>query len=369
MLQFENDAQNGAKILVIGVGGGGCNAVNRMIDAGMTGVDFIAVNTDHQALDGSMAEMKVQIGEKLTRGLGAGGNPQIGQEAAEESLDDIMKYIQGTDMVFITAGMGGGTGTGAAPVIAKAFKEADVLTIGVVTRPFTFEGIKRSSHAETGIGYLKKYVDSLVVVPNDRLLQIAEKNTSMIESLNMADEILKQGVQGISGLITEAGLINVDFADVSTVMKNRGIAHMGVGRGRGENRVVDAVKNAVASPLLETTINGAKAVLLHVMGGYDLGMLEVNQAADEIQKAADEDAIIILGTAIREDMQDEIAITVIATGFDEASRPVEEFKNDEQDQDTDTDDREEGYTSTKDSDGRETGAINIPNFLSSTKKF
>ena len=250
-----------------------------------------------------------------------------------------------------------------------AFKEADVLTIGVVTRPFTFEGIKRSSHAETGIGYLKKYVDSLVVVPNDRLLQIAEKNTSMIESLNMADEILKQGVQGISGLITEAGLINVDFADVSTVMKNRGIAHMGVGRGRGENRVVDAVKNAVASPLLETTINGAKAVLLHVMGGYDLGMLEVNQAADEIQKAADEDAIIILGTAIREDMQDEIAITVIATGFDEASRPVEEFKNDEQDQDADTDDREEGYTSTKDSDGRETGAINIPNFLSSTKKF
>jgi len=306
-----------AKIKVVGVGGGGCNAVDRMIDAGLKGIQFMAVNTDKQALEKSKAETKFQIGEKLTKGLGAGANPEIGQKAAEESLEELGKFISGSDMVFITAGMGGGTGTGASPVIAKAAKDQGILTVGVVTRPFTFEGRKRGDHAELGIKFLKKYVDSLVVVPNDKLLQISEKNTTMLQAFAMADEVLKQGVQGISDLIAETGMINLDFADVKTVMSDRGIAHMGVGRGKGDDRVSQAVKNAIESPLLETSVNGAKAILLNITGGYDLGMLEVNEAADQIEKAADKDAIIILGTAVKEDMQDEIVITVIATGFEE----------------------------------------------------
>jgi cell division protein FtsZ len=317
MLQFEVNDERTAQIKVIGIGGGGSNAVNRMIDAGLKGISFIAINTDKQALACSKAETKIQIGEKLTKGLGAGANPEIGQKAAEENIDDLTKFITGSDMVFITAGMGGGTGTGAAPVIAKAAKDAGILTVGVVTKPFTFEGKKRREHAELGIKFLKKYVDSLVVVPNDKLLQIAEKNTTMLEAFNMADEVLKQGVQGISDLIAEAGLINLDFADVKTVMNDRGIAHMGVGRGRGEKRVQDAVKHAIESPLLETSINGAKAILLNIMGGYDLGMLEVNEAADQIEKAADKDAIVIFGASVKEELQDEIVITVIATGFEE----------------------------------------------------
>lgn len=317
MLQFEVNEEKNAQIKVIGIGGGGSNAVNRMIDAGLKGISFITINTDKQALACSKAETKIQIGEKLTKGLGAGANPEVGQKAAEENIDDLSKYIAGSDMIFITAGMGGGTGTGAAPVIAKAAKDAGILTVGVVTKPFTFEGKKRRDHAELGIKFLKKYVDSLVVVPNDKLLQIAEKNTTMLEAFNMADEVLKQGVQGISDLIAEAGLINLDFADVKTVMSDRGIAHMGVGRGKGEKRVQDAVKYAIESPLLETSINGAKAILLNIMGGYDLGMLEVNEAADQIEKAADKDAIVIFGASVKEELQDEIVITVIATGFED----------------------------------------------------
>ena len=321
MLQFEVNQEDSAQIKVIGVGGGGGNAVNRMIEAGLKGVSYIVVNTDKQALNASVAETKVQIGEKLTRGLGAGANPDTGMKAAEESLEDITKFFDGADMVFITAGMGGGTGTGAAPVIAQAAKEMGILTVGVVTKPFTFEGKIRKDRAELGIEYLKRYVDSLVVVPNDRLLQIAEKNTTMKEAFSMADDVLRQGVQGITDLIAESGVINLDFADVKTVMSDRGIAHMGVGVGRGENRVIDAVKDAIGSPLLETSIDGAKAILLNIMGGYDLGMLEANEAADLIEKAAARDANIIFGASIKEELQDEIRITVIATGFDDGQKP------------------------------------------------
>ncbi len=317
MLQFEVNVEDKAQIKVVGVGGGGGNAVNRMIEAGLKGVSYIVVNTDKQALNRSVAETKVQIGEKLTRGLGAGANPETGMKAAEENLEEITKYFDGVDMVFITAGMGGGTGTGAAPVIAKAAKESGILTVGVVTKPFTFEGKRRRDHAELGIEYLKKYVDSLVVVPNDKLLQISEKNTTMQEAFSMADDVLRQGVQGITDLIAESGVINLDFADVKTVMSDRGIAHMGVGVGKGENRVIDAVKEAIGSPLLETSIDGAKAILLNIMGGYDLGMLEANEAADLIEKAAARDANIIFGASIKEDLEDEIRITVIATGFDD----------------------------------------------------
>lgn len=324
MLQFEVNVEDNALIKVIGVGGGGGNAVNRMIEAGLKGVSYIVVNTDKQALNGSVAETKVQIGEKLTRGLGAGANPETGMRAAEENLEEITKYFDGVDMVFITAGMGGGTGTGAAPVIAKAAKERGILTVGVVTKPFTFEGKRRRDHAELGIEYLKKYVDSLVVVPNDKLLQISEKNTTMKEAFSMADDVLRQGVQGITDLIAESGVINLDFADVKTVMSDRGIAHMGVGVGRGENRVIDAVKEAIGSPLLETSIDGAKAILLNIMGGYDLGMLEANEAADLIEKAAARDANIIFGASIKEELEDEIRITVIATGFEDDEQMAEE---------------------------------------------
>ena len=324
MLQFETSVEDNAQIKVIGVGGGGGNAVNRMIEAGLKVVSYIVVNTDKQALNASVAETKVQIGEKLTRGLGAGANPETGMKAAEENIEEIVKYFDGVDMVFITAGMGGGTGTGAAPVIAKAAKEMGILTVGVVTKPFTFEGSKRRKHAELGIEYLKQYVDSLVVVPNDRLLQISEKNTTMKEAFGMADDVLRQGIQGITDLITESGVINLDFADVKTVMSDRGIAHMGVGTGRGENRVIDAVKEAIGSPLLETSIDGAKAILLNIMGGYDLGMLEANEAADLIEKAAARDANIIFGASIKEDLEDEIRITVIATGFDDGEAEAEE---------------------------------------------
>ncbi len=318
MLQFETPLDTPARIKVVGIGGAGCNAVNRMIDANLQGISFIAVNTDRQALNSSKSETKIQIGEKLTKGLGAGGNPEVGQRSAEESLETLEKFLKDSDMVFITAGMGGGTGTGAAPIIAKAAKMAGALTVGVVTRPFTFEGKKRWEHAELGIRFLKNYVDSLVVVPNDKLLQIAEKNTSMLQAFALADEVLKQGVEGIAGLIGEAGIINLDFADVKTVMSDRGIAHMGVGRASGEGRVQEAMKTAIDSPLLETTITGARAVLLNVTGGYDMGMLEVNEAADYIAKQADEDAIIIFGASVREDMKDEISVTVIATGFEDS---------------------------------------------------
>ena len=320
MLKFEAPADTPAVIKVVGVGGAGCNAVNRMIDSNLQGVSFIAVNTDKQALNKSKAETKIQIGEKLTKGLGAGGNPEVGQKSAEETLDVIESMLEGSDMVFITGGMGGGTGTGAAPIIAKAARASGALTVGVVTKPFTFEGRKRKEHADLGIKFLKNYVDSLVIVPNDKLIQISEKNTTMLQAFARADEVLKDGVEGIAGLISEAGLINLDFADVKTVMSDKGVAHMGVGVASGENRVAEAIKNAVESPLLETSIKGAKAVLLNIMGGYDLGMLEVNDAADLIQKDCDEDAMIIFGTSIKEDMENEIKVTVIATGFEDTDK-------------------------------------------------
>jgi len=291
--------------------------VNRMVEAGLKGVEFIAVNTDRQALNRCLSETKIQIGEKLTRGLGAGANPEIGQKAAEETLDEITALLEGADMVFLTAGMGGGTGTGAAPIIAKAAKDMGILTVGVVTKPFTFEGAKRRRQAELGISFLKKYVDSLVIVPNDKLLANCEKNTSMLQAFQMADDVLRQGVQGISDLISDFALINVDFADVKSVMTDRGVAHMGVGHASGDDRAKHAVKAAIESPLLETTIAGAKAILLYVAGGYDLGMLEVSEIASLVEEQADRDCILIFGAAVNEDMQDEISITVIATGFDE----------------------------------------------------
>lgn len=317
MLQFETDQEKAAVIKVIGVGGGGCNAVNRMMEANLKGVSFIAVNTDKQALNKCKSETKIQIGEKLTKGLGAGGNPEKGQKSAEETLDDIVALLEGCDMVFITAGMGGGTGTGAAPIIAKAAKDMGILTVGVVTKPFSFEGKKRMDQAELGIEFLKKYVDSLVTVPNDKLLKNCSKNTSILEAFTMADDVLRQGVQGISDLISELALINVDFADVKSVMTDRGVAHMGVGKGSGESRAQDAVRTAIESPLLETTIAGAKAILLYVSGGYDLGMLEVSEIASLVQEQADKEARLIFGAAVSEEMNDEIAITVIATGFNE----------------------------------------------------
>ena len=316
-VKIENEQTKGAVIKVIGVGGGGCNAVNRMLEANLQGVEYIAVNTDHQALDRCNAETRIQIGEKTTKGLGAGGDPSKGQKSAEESLDALADFLKGADMVFITAGMGGGTGTGAAPVIAKAAKDEGILTVGVVTKPFSFEGRKRKSQADKGLDYLKKYVDSLVVVPNDKLLANCAKDTSMMQAFAMADDVLRQGVQGISDLISDFALINVDFADVRSVMKDRGVAHMGVGHGTGDDRAKEAVTAAIESPLLETRINGAKAILLYVSGGYDLGMMEVNEIASLVEEQADDEAILIFGASVSEEKNEEISITVIATGFDE----------------------------------------------------
>ena len=316
MLQFEMNDNALQEIKVIGIGGGGCNAVNRMIEAGMRGITFVAVNTDKQALAKNKAETKIQIGEKLTKGLGAGGNPEVGQKSAEENLEDLQKFISGSDMVFVTCGMGGGTGTGAAPVIAKISKDLGILTVGVVTRPFRFEGKKRGEHAELGIKFLKKYVDSLVVVPNDKLLETVEEQTSLLEAFSMADDVLKQGIQSISDIIVDDALINLDFADVTTIMRDRGIVHMGVGHGKGETKLDDAVQNAINSPLLETRISGAKAVLINITGGRDLTMLDVDKVASQIDEQSDPNAVIILGTSIKEELHDEIAVTVIAAGFE-----------------------------------------------------
>lgn len=316
MLEFDIDMEQFAQIKVIGVGGGGNNAVNRMITAGLRGVEFIAVNTDKQALFLSKANTKIQIGDKLTKGLGAGANPEIGEKAANESKDEISQSIKGADMVFVTAGMGGGTGTGAAPVVAQIAREMGILTVGVVTKPFMFEGRKRMQFAEGGIENLKSAVDTLVTIPNDRLLQIAEKKTSIVEAFRMADDVLKQGVQGISDIIAVPGLINLDFADVKTVMLNTGLAHMGIGKASGDGRAEEAAKLAIQSPLLETSIEGAKGVLLNITGGPDLGLFEIDTAAGLIQKSADPDANIIIGAIIDENLNDEIHITVIATGFE-----------------------------------------------------
>ncbi|MDO4539522.1 MAG: cell division protein FtsZ [Syntrophomonadaceae bacterium] len=315
-LDFDVDVQQFAVIKVIGVGGGGSNAINRMIEAGLRGVEFIAVNTDAQALYHSKAEKKIQIGEKLTKGLGAGADPEIGQRAAEESADEIAKALAESDMVFVTAGMGGGTGTGAAPIIARIARDQGALTVGVVTRPFSFEGRRRTQQAENGIMALRSDVDSLITIPNDRLLQVVEKNTAFEDAFRIADDILRQGVQGISDLIAVPGVINCDFADVQTVMKNTGSALMGIGRARGENRASDAARMAVSSPLLETTIDGAKGVLLSISGGSDLTLFEINDAAQIIHESADIEANIIFGANIDNELGDEVRVTVIATGFE-----------------------------------------------------
>ena len=316
MQEFDIYIVQFAQINVVGVGGAGNNAVNRMITAGLRGVEFIAINTDKQALFLSKANTKIQIGDKLTKGLGAGANPEIGEKAANESKDEISQAIKGADMVFVTAGMGGGTGTGAAPIVAQIAKDMGILTVGVVTKPFMFEGRKRMQHAERGIENLKGTVDTLVTIPNDRLLQIAEKKTSIIDAFKIADDVLRQGVQGISDLIAVPGLVNLDFADVKTIMQNTGLAHMGIGRASGENRAEEAAKQAIQSPLLETSIEGARGVLLNITGGADLGLFEVNLAAELVQKSADPDANIIFGAVIDENLKDEMLITVIATGFE-----------------------------------------------------
>jgi cell division protein FtsZ len=320
LLEAENGLERYAVIKVIGVGGGGNNAVNRMIEAGLKGVEFIAVNTDSQALRMSLAPARLQIGEKLTKGLGAGANPDIGQKAAEESRDELGSLLKGADMVFITAGMGGGTGTGAAPVIAEVAKELGALTVGVVTRPFAFEGRRRHAYADKGIDTLRQKVDTLITIPNDRLLQVVEKRTSMLEAFRIADDVLRQGVQGISDLIAVPGIINLDFADVRTIMLDTGTALMGIGRGAGEGRAAEAARTAISSPLLETSIEGARGVLFNITGGPDLGLLEVNEAAEIIAEAADREANIIFGAVIDEGMGDEVRVTVIATGFDGAPR-------------------------------------------------
>ncbi len=350
-----------ATIKVIGVGGAGNNAINRMIESGIKGVEFIAVNTDRQVLQKSEAGTKIQIGEKITRGLGAGANPDIGAQSAEESKSEIAEALRGADMVFVTAGMGGGTGTGAAPIVAQTARELGILTIGVVTKPFTFEGKKRLSQAERGIDSLKGRVDALVVIPNDKLLQIIDRKTTVIEAFQMADDVLRQGVQGISDLITITGEVNLDFADVKTIMLNTGMAHMGVGRASGENRAEDAAKEAIQSPLLETSIEGARGVIINITGGEDLGLQEVNTAAELIQRSVDPEANIIFGTVKDDSMSDEILITVIATGFDkEPNVPI----------------RDAGKIVTKTLDNRfntpkdattPNGDLDIPSFLKKNK--
>ncbi|RTK30800.1 cell division protein FtsZ [Enterococcus faecalis] len=317
---LDNNINNGAVIKVIGVGGGGGNAVNRMIEENVKGVEFITANTDVQALKHSKAETVIQLGPKYTRGLGAGSQPEVGQKAAEESEQVISESLQGADMIFITAGMGGGTGTGAAPVVAKIAKELGALTVGVVTRPFSFEGPKRGRFAAEGIALLKENVDTLLIISNNRLLEVVDKKTPMLEAFREADNVLRQGVQGISDLITAPGYVNLDFADVKTVMENQGTALMGIGVASGEERVIEATKKAISSPLLETSIDGAEQVLLNITGGLDMTLFEAQDASDIVTNAASGDVNIILGTSINEDLGDEIRVTVIATGIDESKK-------------------------------------------------
>jgi len=325
VLEFQiEDQQTFAAIKVVGCGGAGGNAVNRMVDAGLKGVEFITINTDRQALSMSKASTTIQIGEKLTKGLGAGSVPDIGRRAAEESREEIAQAVKGADLVFITAGMGGGTGTGAAPIVAEIARDLNCLTIAVVTKPFQFEGKQRMKNAEMGVIDLKQRVDTLVVIPNDRLLQVVTKGTTMLEAFRIADDVLRQGIQGISDLIAVPALINLDFADVKTVMESGGLAHMGIGVGKGENRMVEAAKNAISSPLLETNIDGARAVLINITGGDDMSIIDINEAANLVMEAADNEANIIFGAGIDNDMEDEVRITVIATGFEKTPFPPKE---------------------------------------------
>src|SRR5829696_5309248 len=351
-----------AVIKVVGVGGGGTNAVNRMIDAGLSGVEFIACNTDAQALQMTDADIKLNIGHNLTKGLGAGANPQVGQGAAAESRDDIKEALKGADMVFVTAGEGGGTGTGAAPVIAEIAKnEIGALTVGVVTRPFSFEGSQRTRQAEEGIQRLREQVDTLIVIPNEKLLGIVERRTTILEAFREADNVLRQGVQGITDLITIPGLINLDFADVRTIMHNAGTALMGIGTGSGETRAVDAAKAAIASPLLEESVEGATGILLNMTGGHDLGLFEVNEAAEIVAAAADKESNIIFGAVIDDSMGDDVRVTVIATGFDHrGGRPGaarDETRRTRRDRDVRLDDRQRSSLEISDDE------IDIPSFL------
>ena len=316
MLGFDVELEEWVKIKVVGVGGGGSNAVDGMVDAKINGVDFISVNTDKQALCRSKAEYKVQIGEKLTKGLGAGADPEVGRKAAEESKNEIIKLLEDSEMVFITAGMGGGTGTGAAPVIAQLAKEMGKLTVGVVTKPFTFEGRKRMKQAETGIEELKSKVDTLITIPNDRLLQVVQKNTSMLQAFSIADDVLRQAIQSVSELIKVPGIINLDFADVKRIMGDKGLAHIGIGSAKGDNKAIEAVRQAIESPLLETSIVGARGVILNISGGLDLCLVEINEASNIIYESCHEDVDLIFGANVKEELGDEVTVTVIATGFD-----------------------------------------------------
>ena len=317
-MEYADELSAAQKIMVIGVGGGGNNAVNRMVETGIRDVEFVTINTDKQALAHSKATHKLQIGEKVTKGQGAGGKAEIGRKAAEESKNEIVQLIKDADMVFVTAGMGGGTGTGAAPIVAAAAKELDILTVAIVTKPFAFEGRRRMVQAEEGIEQLRGHVDTLIVIPNDKLLDISNAKTTLQEAFISADEILRHGVGGIADLITQAGLINVDFADVTTVMKDAGLAHMGIGTASGENRSEKAAQEAIKSALLETSIEGATGVLINFVGGPNMNLYEVNQAATVIRQAVDEDANVIFGAAIDPDLEEEIRITVIATGLEQA---------------------------------------------------
>ena len=321
--EMETGPENVVNIKVVGVGGGGNNVVNRMVRSGTKGVDFVAVNTDKQVLNASNATYKIQIGEKLTHGKGAGSNPEVGQKAAEESRNQLTKALEGTDMVFITAGMGGGTGTGAAPVVAEIARELGVLTVGVVTKPFSFEGRRRMMQAEKGVEELRSRVDSLVIIPNERLKYATDQKITFANAFEIADDVLRQAVQSISDLIRDTGFINLDFADVTAIMKNAGMAHMGVGRAAGKGKAEEAARMAISSPLLETSIEGAKGVLINVTGSMDIGLEEVEQAASLVQQAVHPDALTIFGATFDETMDDEIRVTVIATGFDK--NPADEL--------------------------------------------
>ncbi|MFW6238839.1 MAG: cell division protein FtsZ [Halanaerobiales bacterium] len=330
MFDIGTEIERFASIKVVGVGGGGNNALNRMISEGLDGVEFVAINTDAQALMASEAGVTIRIGDKITRGLGAGADPSIGEEAAQENREEISAALEGSDMVFITAGLGGGTGTGAAPVVAEIAKNLGALTVGVVTKPFSVEGKKRMEKAESGVEELKEKVDTLIIIPNDRLLEVAEKQTSLIEAFKIADDVLRQGVQGISDLITITGIINLDFADVKTIMTNAGSALMGIGTAGGENRATEAARQAIASPLLEASIDGAQGVLINITGGSDLGIHEANEAARVVQEVSDPDANIILGAVIDEELENEVKVTVIATGFDpEEQQESRDFEEEE----------------------------------------
>ena len=358
----ENTMLDGtATIKVIGVGGAGTNAVNRMVDSGIKGVEFIAVNTDRQALLLSKAASKIQIGEKITRGLGAGANPDIGAQAAEESKAEITEALRGADMVFVTAGMGGGTGTGAAPIVASCAKEMGILTIGVVTKPFTFEGKKRLTQADRGIESLKGKVDTLVVIPNDKLLQIIDRKTSIVEAFKMADDVLRQGVQGISDLIAIPGLVNLDFADVKAVMEKSGNAIIGIGIGMGEDRAIEAAKQAVSSPLLETSISGATDAIINITGGLNLTLFEAEQAAEVVRAAANTDINTIFGSVINENLTDEVIVTVIATGFDKANK--EPLYNNVQSGVNTRRSREQEVIDVDDDDSSDDGEYEYPPFM------